>query len=59
MTEVARRIKTKKRQAKYFEKETGDLRETYFDKGWSDGFDSFVVDHRKDLWKYHKTLRLK
>ena len=58
-TDVLRRIRTKKRQAKYFRKQTGDLRETYFEKDWSEGFNDFIVDKRKELWKFHKILLTK
>ena len=56
MGEVTRRIKTKKRKLKYLKKETGDLRETYFKREWSDGFNQFMIDNKKAFWKYHKMM---
>eukprot|EP00343_Euplotes_focardii_P001152 CAMPEP_0205799812 /NCGR_PEP_ID=MMETSP0205-20121125/1230_1 /ASSEMBLY_ACC=CAM_ASM_000278 /TAXON_ID=36767 /ORGANISM="Euplotes focardii, Strain TN1" /LENGTH=78 /DNA_ID=CAMNT_0053061793 /DNA_START=66 /DNA_END=302 /DNA_ORIENTATION=+ len=42
MTEIIRRIKTKKRRAKYTDKKLGDLRDLFFSKNWSSGFEDFI-----------------
>ena len=55
MTEITRRARIKKRQAKYKEK-SDDLREIYFEKEWSEGMQKFFIDERKTLWKYNKII---
>jgi len=55
MTEIIRRVKLKKRQAKYKDKNKNPL-EHFFDKKWSNNFEEFIISERLDIWKYFRII---
>mmetsp|Transcript_19856 Transcript_19856/g.17550 ORF Transcript_19856/g.17550 Transcript_19856/m.17550 type:complete len:95 (-) Transcript_19856:157-441(-) len=58
MSEVIRKIKTKKRQAKFFDKNKDEITNFFFDQDWSQNLLKFLIEERKELWGYNKTISL-
>jgi len=55
MSEFIRRVKTKKRQAKYKHKYV-ELRDTFFDQEWSQSYKDFLSEEKHNIWKFYKTI---
>jgi len=56
MSDLFRKFKTKKRQAKFFSKSEIDPLETYLNKNWSEGYKQLYFKERKTIWKFHKEM---
>mmetsp|Transcript_19254 Transcript_19254/g.17077 ORF Transcript_19254/g.17077 Transcript_19254/m.17077 type:complete len:177 (-) Transcript_19254:38-568(-) len=56
MTNLFRKFKAKKRQAKYLSKKDIPIKEKYISKDWSEKYIEFFIKERKFIWKYHKNM---